>query len=108
MCKSYSRYSKKLKLTAVKTYLNSDISAELLAKNLGVKSDTQILEWVKKYKELGEIAFDRKRKIIIKTEMTETEKKRRSLKKENEHLKMENEYLKKLYILQKQERGIMQ
>lgn len=104
----YNRYSKKLKLAAVKTYLSSNISAEVLAKNLGVKSDTQILDWVRKYKELGEAAFDRKRKIIIDEKKIERKKKRLSLKKENEYLKMENEYLKKLYVLQLKERGTVQ
>ena len=104
----YNRYSKKLKLAAVKTYLGSNISAEVLAKNLGVKSDTQILDWVKKYKELGEAAFDRKRKIIIDEKKMERERRKLSLKKENEYLRMENDYLKKLYILQMKERGTVQ
>ena len=42
MCKEYSRYDKKLKLSVVKTYLKSNVSAEMLAKEYGVKSDTQI------------------------------------------------------------------
>ena len=61
MCREYSRYDKNLKLSVVKAYLKSNVSAEMLAKEYGVKSDTQILDWVKKYKELGEKAFDRRR-----------------------------------------------
>ena len=50
MCKEYSRYDKNLKLSVVKTYLKSNVSAEMLAKEYGVKSDTQILDWVKNIK----------------------------------------------------------
>lgn len=50
MCREYSRYDKNLKLSVVKAYLKSNVSAEMLAKEYGVKSDTQILDWVKKYK----------------------------------------------------------
>lgn len=38
----YNKYSKELKLKAVKLYLGSNISAENIAKTLGIKSDTQI------------------------------------------------------------------
>ena len=100
MCREYSRYDKNLKLSVVKAYLKSNVSAEMLAKEYGVKSDTQILDWVKKYKELGEKAFDRRRSsknMILK------KIKNISKKKENKYLRMENEYLKKLYILQLEE-----
>ncbi len=108
MCREYSRYDKNLKLSVVKEYLKSNVSAEMLAKEYGVKSDTQILNWVKKYKELGEIAFDKRpnRNMILKKIKTPSNEKNVSLKKENKHLKMENEFLKKLYILQLEETNI--
>lgn len=78
MCKEYSRYDKNLKLSVVKTYLKSNVSAEMLAKEYGVKSDTQILDWVKKYKKLGERAFDKRRigknVILKKIKTASTEK----------------------------------
>lgn len=108
MCKEYSRYDKNLKLSVVKTYLKSNVSAEVLAKEYGVKSDTQILDWVKKYKELGERAFDKRRsskKMILKKIEIASNEKNISIKKENKYLRMENEYLKKLYILQLEEQS---
>ena len=106
MCREYSRYDKNLKLSVVKAYLKSNVSAEMLAKEYGVKSDTQILDWVKKYKELGEKAFDRRRSsknMILKKIKDISNEKNLSIKKENKYLRMENEYLKKLYILQLEE-----
>ena len=106
MCREYSRYDKNLKLSVVKAYLKSNVSAEMLAKEYGVKSDTQILDWVKKYKELGEKAFDKKKKkknMILKKIKNISNEKNLSIKKENKYLRMENEYLKKLYILQLEE-----
>ena len=99
MCREYSRYDKNLKLSVVKAYLKSNVSAEMLAKEYGVKSDTQILDWVKKYKELGEKAFDRRRSsknMILKKIKNISNEKNLSIKKENKYLRMENEYLKKL------------
>ena len=93
--KKYNRYSKKLKLKAVKLYLSSDISAENIAKTLGIKSDTQIHSWIKKYNQLGEKAFEKKSSKIKKAPSLK-EKKEINLKKENELLKIENEYLKKV------------
>ncbi len=108
MCREYSRYDKNLKLSVVKAYLKSNVSAEMLAKEYGVKSDTQILNWVKKYKELGEKAFDRRssKNMILKKIKSISTDKNISLKKENKYLRMENEYLKKLYILQLEETDI--
>lgn len=106
MCREYSRYDKNLKLSVVKAYLKSNVSAEMLAKEYGVKSDTQILDWVKKYKELGEKAFDRRRSsknMILKKIKNISNEKNLSIKKENKYLRMENEYLKKLYIPQLEE-----
>lgn len=57
MCKEYSRYDKNLKLSVVKTYLKSNVSAEMLAKEYGVKSDTQILDWVKKIQKIRRKGF---------------------------------------------------
>lgn len=96
--KKYSKYTKELKLKAVKLYLSSNISAVSIAKSLDIKSDTQIHNWVKKYNQLGEKAFDNKK--VVKQYKSKKEKRLLSLKKENNILKIENEYLKKLYALQ--------
>lgn len=96
--KKYSKYTKELKLKAVKLYLSSNISAVSIAKSLDIKSDTQIHNWVKKYNQLGEKAFDDKK--VVKQYKSKKAKRLLSLKKENKILKIENEYLKKLYALQ--------
>lgn len=96
--KKYSKYTKELKLKAVKLYLSSNISAVSIAKSLDIKSDTQIHNWVKKYNQLGEKAFDNKK--VVKQYKSKKEKRLLSLNKENKILKIENEYLKKLYALQ--------
>ncbi|MDO4589087.1 MAG: transposase [Fusobacterium sp.] len=96
--KKYSKYTKELKLKAVKLYLSSNISAVSIAKSLDIKSDTQIHNWVKKYNQLGEKVFDDKK--VVKQYKSKKSKRLLSLKKENKILKIENEYLKKLYALQ--------
>ena len=52
-----SKYSKELKLSIVKRYLNGEGSTVSLAKEIN-SVDSVILRWIKKYQALGESAFD--------------------------------------------------
>lgn len=52
-----SKYSKELKLSIVKRYLNGEGTAYTLAKEVGT-TNAIILRWVKKYQAFGESAFN--------------------------------------------------
>ena len=103
MSKINTNYSKEFKLSVVKRYLDGIGGYGSVAKEMGVKSDTQVRSWVIKYQELGKVAFDEEtrgkakggRKGRPKTNFS-------SLEEENKYLKMEVEYLKKLRALQKE------
>lgn len=87
-------YSGEMKLEVVKAKLMGD-SNNRIKKVFGIKSDTQIKTWVKKYNEFGEQAlFDDKRgkasgigKGRPRTNFDSVEEQIAFLKKENEWLK---------------------
>ncbi|WP_141540445.1 IS3 family transposase [Bacillus cereus] len=56
---TFNRYSDGLKLSAVQSYLNGEGSYQAIAKQYNIRSSTQLKDWVKKYKELGDITDTR-------------------------------------------------
>lgn len=52
---TFNTYSKKLKLSDVQSYLNGEGSYDTITEKYKIKSPTQLKNWVKKYKEYGEI-----------------------------------------------------
>ena len=97
MCQKNNKYSKELKLKIAKEYLNSSISYDKLAKKYKVKSSTQVTNWVKKYQELGDKAFDTDGRGKAKGPRKGRPKtKFQSIEEEVEYLRMQVDYLKKL------------
>ncbi|WP_438285207.1 IS3 family transposase [Bacillus pseudomycoides] len=56
---TFNTYSDELKLSAVQSYLNGEGSYQVIAKQYNIRSSTQLKDWVKKYKELGDITDTR-------------------------------------------------
>ncbi|MUK88391.1 transposase [Ornithinibacillus sp. L9] len=61
--KPYSRYSKEVKLEAVRRVLDGDEPVQQVIEELGIRHRDNVYEWIKKYNEQGERAFDRKLKV---------------------------------------------
>jgi transposase-like protein len=102
MSKKNNFYSKELKLKAVSMYLNEGYSYRYIMKELGVKSDSQIRDWVKYFNEKGESAFDEETRGRLKGINKGRRKKNfNSLEEEVKFLRMENDFLKKLRALQR-------
>ena len=70
--KKYSKYSKELKLEAVKAYLNGEGSYEALRKKYGLLSTTQLRNWVKWYN--GHKEFKERREAGTEIYMTKGRK----------------------------------
>ncbi|MFD2045242.1 transposase [Ornithinibacillus salinisoli] len=67
--KLYSRYSKETKLEAIRRVLVGDEPVQQVIADLGIRHRDNVYEWIKKYKEHGVSAFDRK----LKEESTESQ-----------------------------------
>lgn len=97
-----NKYSKELKLSVVKRYLEGSGGYDTVAKELGIKNASQVYSWVKQYKILGEVAFDFETRGRFKgVRKGRPKTKFGSIEEEIEYLRMENEYLKKLRAQQK-------
>lgn len=58
MSRINNKYSKELKLKAVKMYLEEGLASTKIAKELGIPNKNTVMMWVKRYNELGEDYFD--------------------------------------------------
>lgn len=56
---TFNTYSNEIKLSAVQSYLNGEGSYDMIAEKYQIRSSTQLKNWVKKYKECGEITDTR-------------------------------------------------
>ena len=56
---TFNTYSEELKLSAVQSYLNGEGSYNMIKEKYQLRSSTQLKNWVKKYKECGEITDTR-------------------------------------------------
>ncbi|AXN35259.1 transposase [Latilactobacillus curvatus] len=54
-----AKYNKEFKLMIVKEYLEGSVTCRLLAKKYGIKSDSQVYNWVAIYKSVGESGLER-------------------------------------------------
>lgn len=90
------KYSKEIKCTAVYMYINDGKSAESIARELDIKSPTQVKEWIKKYKKDGEKAFEIENRGKHSNSKGRPKSKFKSLEEEVEYLRAENAILKKL------------
>lgn len=57
-----AKYSVEFKLKIVQEYLTGDIGYDALAHKYGISSKTRILDWVRKYRVMGEEGLQRSRK----------------------------------------------
>lgn len=91
-----SKYTKNLKLKIVKSYLNKEKSLQRLADEYGIKSKTQIYNWIKKYEEEGEDAFKfEKRGNPTSQRLVKDELIFENLEDEIQVLRLENSYLRR-------------
>ncbi|SET38642.1 Transposase [Oceanobacillus limi] len=58
--KLYSRYSKEVKLEAIRRVLEEEEPVQQVIEDLGIRHRDNVYEWIKKYKSQGVAAFDRK------------------------------------------------
>ena len=90
----YSRYSKQIKIEAVRRVLEEEQPVQEVILDLGIRHRDNVYEWIKKYKKEGTNAFERS------IHRVEKESKQDSVEKQIEELKMEVEELKSyLHIL---------
>jgi len=55
----FQTYSDELKIQVVESFLNDEGSQSAIAKKYGLKSRTQLMDWVRKYQETGGISDSR-------------------------------------------------
>jgi len=90
-----NKYSGELKLKAVKLKLEGVPTNTIMSK-LGIRSSTQINNWVKKYKESGkDILFEENRGKASGVGQGRPKTHFNSLEEKIKHLEKENEWLKK-------------
>ncbi|UXZ08775.1 helix-turn-helix domain-containing protein [Clostridium perfringens] len=81
---------KKLKLRAVKMYLEDGLGSTRIAKELNLSSYKRVMLWVKNYNELGEAGLEERRGSTKSSERGRTRTKVESMEKELERLRAEN------------------
>ena len=91
---TFLKYSPELKAEAVRLYTEEKLSAIRIASILGIRSKTQVQEWVKKHLQ-GESKEDLRGKTAWRKGRPKT--KFSSVEEELAYIKAENEYLKKRY-----------
>lgn len=96
MVRINKKYSKNFKIKVVKKYLEGNTSLVEIAREFEIASKTQVYDWVKKYKEKGEEAFEFEMRGNSNSKIFSEDYFFDSLEEEVEFLKMENDYLKKL------------
>lgn len=97
MTRVNNRYTSEFKIQVVKKYLEGEMSIQEISDEFGIKSKTQVHNWIKKYEKNGEEAF----KFETRGNPKEKRLKEREFIFENrddelKFLRMENAYLNKL------------
>ena len=102
MTRVNNRYTSDFKLEVVKKYLEGEMSIQEISDEFGIKSKTQVHNWVKRYKEQGLEAFkfetrgNPREKKLVDGEFLFDDK-----DEELRFLRMENAYLKGLCAMLK-------
>jgi transposase-like protein len=98
---TFQTYSNELKIQAVESFLNGEGSQSAIAKKYGLKSRTQLIEWVRKYQETGGISDSRGKRSGNKGLKNPLKGRPRtkfdSMEEELEYYKAQVAYLKKQY-----------
>nr|WP_259417126.1 IS3 family transposase [Bacillus toyonensis] len=95
---TFNTYSNEIKLSAVQSYLNGEGSYDMIAEKYQIRSSTQLKNWVKKYKECGEITDTRGENNKMKGIPNPLKGKRihfKTVEEERDYYKAQVEYLKK-------------
>jgi len=97
----FNKYSYEFKIQVVEDYMSGKKGSMVsVAKNHGLKSKTQVEEWVKKYKENPILLAEDNRGIHWSGKGKSTELANMELEEKVRYLEMENTILKKLRALQ--------
>ena len=105
--KSHNKYSPEFKKEAVEKYLNGEIGGmDIATRKMGLRSHTQLQNWIKLYRQDPELLKQDGRKKGKKDGVQKGRPKKAkldelSLEEQIEHLKMENAILKKAKALRK-------
>jgi transposase-like protein len=89
-----NRYSEDFKAEAVRLHVEEGMNPYQIARMLGIRSKTQVQQWVKKYQD-GALQEDLRGKTAWRKGRPKT--KFSSLEEELAYIKAENDYLKKRY-----------
>ena len=92
----FNNYSNELKMKAVELYESGSGSYDSIARDLGLKSSTQLKTWVKKFRN-GELFNDQRGKSNFHPLTGRPKTKFNSIEEERDYLKAQVEYLKKRY-----------
>ncbi|PGZ46963.1 transposase [Bacillus anthracis] len=97
---TFNTYSEELKLSAVQSYLNGEGSYNMIEERYHIRSSIQFKNWVKKYKECGEITDIRGKNGRMKGTSNPLKEKSihfKTIEEERDYYKTQVEYLKKHY-----------
>lgn len=89
---TFQLYTEEFKLKAVDMYINGEGSYKSLSDYLGLRSPTQLKNWVKKFEE-GKKLSDQRGKLSFGRPKTKFQ----SVEEERDYYKAQVEYLKKQY-----------
>jgi transposase len=92
---TFQHYTPEFKAEAVRLYENEVMSYQRIADYLGIRSSTQVKEWVKKYRK-GE-TFENVKKQTTAWRKGRPKTKFASIEEELAYVKAERDYLKKRY-----------
>jgi transposase-like protein len=93
----FQTYSDELKIQVVKSYLNGEGSQTAIAKKYKLKSRTQLMNWVRRYQETGDISDLRGNNGFKNLLKGRPRTKFDSVEEELEYYKAQVAYLKKQY-----------
>lgn len=94
---NFQHYTEEFKLKAIEMYMNGEGSYNSISADLGLRSSTQLKNWVKKFEE-GKKLVDQRGKLTLDNPFVGRPKvKFQSVEEERDYYKAQVDYLKKQY-----------